>query len=245
MTKKSLTILLAIFAVVALAVPAQAVLVTRNASAVFYDDFEGPASSSPPNNGAYPGDWTQTGLGAVFNQANTPGNVPPYEGLQVLRWGYGQGGSSNGTRGTFASALTTGDVLHAEMAVWLLMPGSDWSFGFVLEDSSNTGVANGYYTSAAVIRNSVSGNNYTNLSWQAGWNILEIDHVLGSTDLTYSLNGTSDTRGTPVITEIAAIQLREGGPGGDYLVDAAGPIPEPATMLVLALGAGLALLRRR
>ena len=40
MTKKSLTILLAIFAVVALAVPAQAVLVTRNASAVFYDDFK-------------------------------------------------------------------------------------------------------------------------------------------------------------------------------------------------------------
>ena len=230
MSKKSLTILLASLVAVVFAAPAQAVLVQANGTAVFYDDFEGPAVSDPPDNGAYPGDWTQTGLGKVVNQANNPASAPAYEGLQMMRWN-GATGSFGATKGAFSSVLGTGDTLHAEMAVWILSSDLSYSFGFDLRDSNDSSVALGFYRTVGDgggIRNSISGNNYTLLSWQNGWNVLEVDYVLGSTDLTYTLNGTSDTRGTPAISEIAAIVFREGGAGvsSDFMVDAAGPIPE-------------------
>ncbi len=244
-------LLVTVMMVAALALPASAVFVqnTSNNQLVFFDDFEGVAASTAPDNGAYPGSWTQIGNGVVHSQGSDPGNRPPYDGLQHMRW-QGSAGSFGASIGTFSAPLTTagGAVLHAELAVWVLSDDLSFSFGFDLNDSGGNGQARGFYRTAGAgggIRNSVADQNYTGISWQSGWNVLEIDYVLGSSDLTYSLNGTSQTLPTPVINEIASISFREGGAGvgSAFLIDST-TIPEPASLALVGLG-GLLMLRRR
>ena len=237
MSRTLLTILLTVVATVMFVVPAQAFLVQANGTDVFFDDFEGPASSSPPNNGAYPGTWTQTDFTQVRDQANSPGNTPPLEGLKLAY--YGGGFSQGHAAATFSTPVTNGQTMHFETAVLDWNP-VDYGLNFRLYDSAGTKFYQFYNEFGYVGSNA---GNFNTLFWVDGiWNFLRIDHVVGSTDLTVTLNGLSQTRTITPYTDLGEIRLQQAGGGGLFMVDAT---PEPATMLVLALGAGLALLRRR
>lgn len=239
MSKKSLTILLAVFALAALAVPAQAVLVEANGTDVFYDDFEGPASSNPPDNGAYPGSWTQTDFVQVRDQANSPGNRPPKEGLKLAYYngGYSQGYSA----ATFSTPVTNGQAMHFEVALWDTNP-VNYAMSIRLYNLAGD-LFKQFYNENGYVGAAVAGDGFKTLFWvNDDWNIFEVDYVVGSTDLTVTLNGLSETKTVAAYTDIAEIRFQMAGNPGYYLIDA---VPEPATMLILALGAGLSLLRRR
>ena len=239
MSKSLLTILLTVLAAVIFGAPAQAVLVQANGTDVFYDDFEGPASSSPPNNGAYPGDWTQTDVFQVRDQANSPGNRPPLEGLKL---GYYGGGFGQGhAAATFSTPVTSGQAMHFEVALWDINP-VNYGMNIAIYDSAG-GLLKQFYNENGYVGAAVSADGFRTLLWVNGdWNIFEVDYVVGSTDLTVTLNGLSETKTVAAYTDIAEIRFQMAGNPGYYLIDA---VPEPATMLILALGAGLSLLRRR
>ena len=74
------------------------------------------------------------------------------------------------------------------------------------------------------------------------WNTALLEHVVGTTDLTVTMNGTNThtfTNLTGALLDMVAIPVI-GSPQGGFF-DA---IPEPATLSLLALG-GLAVIRRK
>ena len=74
------------------------------------------------------------------------------------------------------------------------------------------------------------------------WNVVGVDYTLGSNEVTFRMNGLSQTKTTAnSISSATKIRFKTGNAPQTYYFDA---VPEPATMLALALGAGLALLRR-
>lgn len=86
------------------------------------------------------------------------------------------------------------------------------------------------------------------------WNKFEIDHTLGSANWTFTLTN-SNNGGNPQVASLtsaggngtlASVELVSWDSAGpDILWDDAGPIPEPATMSLLAIGGVSALLMRR
>ena len=187
---------------------------------VFYDDFESPVSSEQPDNGGYPGDWTASPAGGCYTaSAHDAGEVTPYEGSQVLRYNYLYG-ESNFAEGAFESALGTGDTLHAEMAIWLKIPETTGTFNLRFLDSADVTLFNAF-NKDGYIRNSADDQNYTTLTWLTDdWNFFEVDYVVGSTSLTYTLNGTPETRTTAAHSEISQIWFGSGGANpADFLVD--------------------------
>ena len=192
MRKVTLVSMLAIVMVAALAVPAQAVLV-RNADSLellFFDDFEGPAPFAFPNNGAYPGSWSgvQSPAPSVRDQATAPGGHTPYEQNQMVY--INPGNNASPTIATFSSALTTGDNMHAELAVMGLTspdPYGDYHHNIRFATSGG-GNAFQFYAEGGYVGSSAT--NFTSLIWDTtvgNWNLLEVDYVLGSTSMTVTL----------------------------------------------------------
>lgn len=238
--------------------PAMAVQVWSGSHIYFYDDYEGVSSGSAPNNGAYPGDWQalSTSYAFVTNQAAAPPYYPgPYDGNNYLQQVAGLGYGTPPLVGTLDQTAT--GTIKVETMYWQHDGGGEtyssmyWGVGNS-QTSSNLWLMTAWNQGPTIppLLAWVDGTLTTCAVGLDEWNkmLLEYNPVTGAVSLTVTnpTYGTTNWSGTKAaIGAVDQVMLSRLDKGQYTYFDNAGAmLPEPTSMLVLALGAGLALLRR-
>ena len=238
---------LAMMVVGVVALQASAVFIenTSTSTVIFYDDFESASVDGYPDNGAYPGHWTayKEGGGQTAIQIKTG---PVFEGQQSLRQAAGSLLEYPVCKvfANFASQATPGDAIHVEFMYYT--PGTHNGKDLMLR-VEGTGGSAGFYMwdnqTVVVDLNTVD----TGLRMNVGaWNKCEVDFTLGSSTYDVTINGTtaSGRAAGSAITDVDNTQFRLLYRYSEYYIDAS-RVPEPMTLSLLAVGAVMAIFRRR
>lgn len=258
--RKTILLLCVAAVTAAQAIPAQATTVRNGETMIFVDRFESP-DSYPGNqpgvdNGMLPGSWAAGNLAGalVREQAYNEETPNAFEGTQIMgQFSTGVTGGPGADYGAWASfdTQTSGTIVFdTEIYLWPTAS-NDRMYGiFELEDGGH-----GNRAYAVAIQKDNNGNMKIWDDFTGGsslstltplvsqWQRLTIAYELGTTDLTVTLDGVSQTIngiGSGGISNATHLDIRGGNQHFFYL-DA---VPEPGTLSLLALG-GLMFLRRR
>ncbi len=260
--RKAILIVCVAAVAAALAVPAQATIVRNGTTNIFVDTYEGPNGVNPnqptADNGALPGDWANGNLGGFLVREqgwNVETPNPAAEGTQVVgQFSTGVTGGPGADLGAWASFSTqnSGTIVVDTMIYLWPTASNDRTYGvFELENVDHSGrayailitkLANGDMRISDDFSGGGSLPTLSPLLQPGQWQRLMIEYELGSTDLTVTLDGTSETInniGSGGISAATHLDIRGANQQFFYL-DA---VPEPGTLSLLALG-GLMILRR-
>jgi hypothetical protein len=209
------------------------------------------------------GDWTYVSTGSSWPQYYVPGAAP--SGDQVCKFWAEPNQSGGQLAFAFEASArpdTAGNSLHVEMMAYMSseIAGQNYPIQLVCFDEDGVGGANDspihtkveggyvyYYNGSAYVQSSAQV--------QYGvWQKWEIDYTIGDSSWSWLVDGAGDTNmgfnsRTSDLT-IGSVTLFANSTLGertflvdDFVIDA--EVPEPATMGLLAVGAGLAMIRRK
>jgi hypothetical protein len=217
---------------------------TTTNTVVFSDEgFEDDTVATSPNAPTV-GSWVplpQTTTGASVSNAASPG---PYDGANYLTMNRVSGAFPNTAdeSAVFSAPVPVGETMHASFAFQYQATGaSSVEFNLysgstrrviILAEADYAGFPNYYAVSG-----SGSATVTSNLAIKPGqWQTIGIDYTAGSSDLTLTVDGTSQVL-TGAVTggAVDRIRFNTGASNTTYYIDAV-PVPEPTSLLIAGLG---------
>ena len=243
-----MTILVAVGLVIALAVPAEALLVQVNGQTRFKDTFENDTLGVAPPDNPQEGSWSLAG-GTTAGRATNAASPGPFVGSQYML--IPGGGAFHRTKANLTLTANAGATVN--VAYMMYIPSgqnNSFSTGFNLIDDA--GSLFGVFSHSTNLNiqdiksNAQFGPGFTLDEWQR----VDVDYVVNAAQSTYDVTLTN-SHGVNMYTLQA--NANSGKLAGIGLVTAdtssivhyVDVIPEPATMSLLALGALMNLRRRR
>ena len=258
MFKKNLIVVFGVCMYLAIAAgSAQAMLVQNGATTLYSDTFEAASNPSPfswEHQNANPGDRTDSDPdsafggpwdvveGAIYDTQVTSAPASAYdpgayEGENYLRLNR-PGSAGNFTR-SFFDVQTSGTV-HVEFMA-NINTNVDFDLKFVLVDSSGNSLLY-LATRGNYIEYHSNGWKWTPVPFTRDtWQKWTIDYVPYASTFDFSVDSVSATVDVQNSGNVTRIELENGIEGARAYIDA---VPEPATMILLSVGA-LALRRRK
>lgn len=228
-----------------------------------YEDDTAGTFPNPPTTGSY---GTTAGTSPTNYSVLTGGSPGPYDGGNYLKINRVAGGAENTARldAAFSTAPATGETIKAAFAFFYQSNGANTSsvaIRVLTAAGAGTAASNAntrftiiaepdYGTANWYVINGISGavTNTTLAATPGQWQTIGIEYTVGSTDLTLTANGVSQTlTGAANNTQgVNRIRFNTGASNTTYYVDA---VPEPTGLLLAgistALGLGSIVCRRR
>jgi hypothetical protein len=217
---------------------------TTTNTVVFSDDgLEDDTVGTNPNAPTI-GSWVplpQTTTGASVSNAASPG---PYDGANYLTMNRASGAFPNtcDESAVFSTPVPIGETMHAGFAFQYQATGASsaeihlYSGStrrvIILAEADYAGFPN-FYT----LNGSGGGQVNSTLAIRPGqWQTIGIDYTSGSSDLTLTVDGTSQVLvGAVTGGAVDRIRFNTGASNTTYYIDAV-PIPEPTSLLIAGLG---------